>query len=168
MMRWLLVMMAGALQACSYIVWTDVETAPVCASDDDCGAGTVCIDSLCVGVDQDTVPLEATTVDESGGVVRGPYGAVLTIPANALLGPVLFTIAPATATSLHDNFDETSPFIAIDPLVTLQAPATLTLPGDGELFRRPDDGSTSWELQTDGQLTRTGTFGRGTPAEFLP
>lgn len=140
-LTWSLAIASG----CTAFVVHDATNGPQCDDDDDCGAGTVCVDTVCVAIDDDPTPGVGTPIDADGGVVVGPDGLALDIPAGALTGTVHIRLERVTATLPRDNFDADA-FYRVQPALTLTVPGTLTLPGEGEaLFLRPSAGATLWD-----------------------
>lgn len=131
---------------CTFIVWRDASAAAPCVDDADCPAGEVCVDEACDVVDDGVVPPEGTRVDVVGGEVLGPDGVVLRIPPGALNGPQTFAIRRVTSTLPRDNFTSDGPFFVIEPTVSFDALATITLPGDGpDAFLRRADAGAAWQ-----------------------
>ena len=152
---------------CTLLVWRDASGPALCEDDGDCPAGEVCGDGSCDVVATDAVGREGTRIDIEGGVVTGPDGVVLTIPAGAVDVATTFIIRKTTSTLPRDNFVNDGAFYAIEPARSLAAIARLQLPGDASrAFLRPEDQHViAWQELTlvDGQfgLPRTGVVARG-------
>lgn len=157
-----------SLSSCTWLVLQDAA-ATACAGDDDCGAGRQCDDDVCVAAGAEAPPPDGTVVDDAGGVVVGPDGVTLTIPAQAVSGATAFVIARETATLLHENFDASSGFFTITPATDFAVAATLRVTGEGAFFQRPADDGATW-IPIDGAgddvaIDSTGTFARGALVE---
>jgi hypothetical protein len=174
--------------SCTARVLEDAAAPPACASDDDCGAGTACVDDVCAAKDADPLPREATSVGPEGGVVFGPDGVTLEVPAGALDGSTALTITTTTATYEYANFSPTTRLYSIEPTVTfavdhtakLHVPAADASASDGDvvgprsLFLRPTPAAPTWDAIADDDgdgvflLPRTGIFAIGVAAAEAP
>jgi len=160
-----LVMTSG----CSLVILGDATVTPSCATDDECAAGFLCVDTVCQAGTGGILPVEGVVVGVDGGTVEGPFGVTLTVPAGALTGDVTFFVLAVSATTPHTGFSATGPFVDLDPTVTFATPASLTLDGTGQLFRQ-EDGDVWDELTGPSPfaISQTGVFARGTPDEEEP
>lgn len=162
----LLVSFAVAAPGCTLIVWRDAATPAPCDDDVDCPADEACVDGSCDVVDPGAVPADGTAIDIAGGVVSGPDGVELEVPAGAVSGETVFFIRKETSTLPRDNFAAEGGFYAVSPTVTFAIPALLRLPGDDdEAFLRPIDDDLEWQpLIVNGErfeLPRAGVVARG-------
>jgi hypothetical protein len=140
-----------ATSGCTAIVLSDATGDPEvpCESASDCAAGSRCDDGTCAAEDGDGEPPPAPgSIGEDGGVLEGPDGVRLVIPAHALDGVVTFTIARASSTTVAETADGTvaprSRFYSVAPAIALALAATLDVPLDEEcgtctVFQESDD-----------------------------
>lgn len=169
------VVAVGGGAGCTALVLVDDSEAAACASDDDCGAGTLCVDAVCTRAQRDSVPSENVLIDGDGGSVTGPDGVTLVVEAGAVEDLFAFSIERASATLAFNNFAPRSPFYAVTPVVDFAVASTLAVPGgcDGDdagcaLFLRPVDGGAVWErAEVDAvggfaaEVSRTNIFALG-------
>lgn len=158
------------LSGCTLIVWRDASTPAPCDDDADCPADEACVDEVCEVVDPGAVPAEGTRIDIAGGIVDGPDGVELEVPAGAVNTATMFFLRRETSTWPRDNFDAGNGFYAIAPAVSFATPALLVLPendgDDDDAFLQPTDGSTIWQRLTRAdngrfELPRAGVVARG-------
>ncbi len=162
------VVIGAAISGCSLIVWSDAEGA-TCADDGECGAGFVCVEGACVDGVAQGIPAEGL-IDSAGGVLSA-HGLTLTVPAGALERAVVFVIEVRSATLPQDNVDAEGPPIRVEPELTFVTQASVTLEGDGALFRQRADGDADWERLSDSavdvELAKTGTFVVGVDVDLV-
>ena len=179
-------LVAPLTTSCTARILEDAAAPPACASDDDCGAGSTCVEDVCADADADPVPREATVVGPGGGTVYGPDGVSLTIDPGALAASTAFTITTTTATLEYANFTPTLRLYTIDPTTEfsdavvggarIHVPAVEAGAADGALtlFLRPTPPGPVWDPIEDDDgdgafvLRHTGTFGIGVAAAEAP
>lgn len=176
-----LLLLAPGASSCTWLVYEDLSEAPLaCAAESDCFSGQRCTEGVCVDVDEATEPPPPPSIGPAGGIVNGPGGATLTVPAGALAESVELELVLASATFLPGAFTEVSPALRITPEVTFAVAATLNVPvaaadcpspcaiyrreGDGTWTARPEPATNPSEpTRVRGSVFGDGVFMAGAP-----
>lgn len=175
------------LSSCTWLVHEDLASSGApCRAAGDCFAGHACDEGSCVPVPDPTeppAPLAHNTVGPDGGVVDGPDGVRLVIPAGALDDEQEVRLTRASASLVPAGFVEAGRegegrFYAVVTTAVFSPSATLEIPIDealcaaGECLVYARDDDTGWTAlpavssKTDvasALVSVEGVFGAGLP-----
>ena len=121
------------LGGCTLLVKEELENAPVpCQSAADCFAGFACREGSCSEAEapKEPPPAPPMTVGPAGGILLGPDGVRLVVPAGALDDDVALRVERAPTSVGAPDIALSSRIYQISPALVLDAPAHLEIPVD--------------------------------------